>query len=122
MLAPNDGTVGPGTLKIVLDAAKLMSRPFRINYESLLSGNQQSNNRIAVQIAKTIANNNPMPVVELQARIPSTLPPMGWNGISAKVGGDFGNLWQGETNHALEYRLVMESDNADAVTVVIQAG
>ena len=120
MEAPNDGSVGPGTVKFELDENNRTSIPFRLQYESILSGNRQNNNRIALQLRKVIAGGE-IPQVELQARIPSVGGIMAWDGLITQIGGTGGNFWQGETNHALEYRLHMLEEDAAAVCILLQA-
>ena len=119
--APNDNSVGPGTRKYVLGPDNLTSPSFTLNTLGLLSGNRQSNNRIAIQMKRSVPSSDPIPTVELQARIPTAGGIMGWDSIPIVIGGNQGNFWQGELNHALEVRFVMDSTNAAVSTVLIQA-
>jgi len=78
MEAPNDNTIRPGAIKFTLGPGSLISDVFSLNTRSLLSGNQQSNSRLAMQIRKSVPGGT-LPTVELQARIPTVGGIMGWS-------------------------------------------
>lgn len=119
MEAPNDNSIRHGAIKFTLGPGDLISDPFSLNTRSLLSGNKQSNSRLAMQILKSVPGGT-LPVVELQARIPTVGGIMGWSGIQAIVGGDYGLLWQGEVSFSLQYRLVMRDTDAAQSIVILQ--